>query len=153
MTQTTLSPDTSAVAIDVTASTIPETSQLAPTHPPHRFNPREPLSYDPEAIIAHYKRRPLQVLGRLLMIIGPFVLFFLRVGLIRKGAVSEKRQRRQAERLRRLLTNLGPAYIKIGQALSTRPDLVPPIYLEELTRLQDQLPAFPNEVAFRFIEE
>ena len=153
MTQTTLSPDTSAVAIDVTASTIPETSQLAPTHPPHRFNPREPLSYDPEAIIAHYKRRPLQVLGRLLMIIGPFVLFFLRVGLNRKGTVSEKRQRRQAERLRRLLTNLGPAYIKIGQALSTRPDLVPPIYLEELTRLQDQLPAFPNEVAFRFIEE
>ncbi|MFO0140899.1 MAG: ABC1 kinase family protein, partial [Aphanizomenon sp.] len=50
-------------------------------------------------------------------------------------------------------TKLGPAYIKIGQALSTRPDLVPPIYLEELTRLQDQLPAFPNEIAYQFIEE
>jgi predicted unusual protein kinase regulating ubiquinone biosynthesis (AarF/ABC1/UbiB family) len=48
---------------------------------------------------------------------------------------------------------LGPAYIKVGQALSTRPDLVPPLYLEELTRLQDQLPPFPNEVAFQFIEE
>ncbi|MFM6201837.1 MAG: AarF/UbiB family protein, partial [Dolichospermum sp.] len=48
---------------------------------------------------------------------------------------------------------LGPAYIKIGQALSTRPDLVPPVYLEELTKLQDQLPAFPNEIAYQFIEE
>jgi predicted unusual protein kinase regulating ubiquinone biosynthesis (AarF/ABC1/UbiB family) len=52
-----------------------------------------------------------------------------------------------------LLTKLGPAYIKIGQALSTRPDLVPPIYLEELTKLQDQLPAFPNEIAYQFIKE
>ena len=55
--------------------------------------------------------------------------------------------------MREVLTNLGPAFIKIGQALSTRPDLLPPVYLEEMTRLQDQLPAFPNEIAFRFIEE
>jgi predicted unusual protein kinase regulating ubiquinone biosynthesis (AarF/ABC1/UbiB family) len=58
-----------------------------------------------------------------------------------------------AIQLRELLTKLGPAYIKIGQALSTRPDLVPPIYLEELTKLQDQLPAFPNEIAYQFIKE
>jgi len=51
-----------------------------------------------------------------------------------------------------MLTNLGPAYIKIGQALSTRPDLVPPVYLDELTRLQDQLPPFPNDIAYHFIE-
>ena len=158
MTQTTLSPETSAVAIDVTASTVPETtspeaSQIVATRRSRRFDPREPLTYDPEAIIAYYKRRPFQVIGRLLMIIGPFVLFFLQVSLNRPSNASEKQQRRQAKRLRKLLTDLGPAYIKIGQALSTRPDLVPPIYLDELTRLQDQLPAFPNEVAFRFIEE
>jgi predicted unusual protein kinase regulating ubiquinone biosynthesis (AarF/ABC1/UbiB family) len=52
-----------------------------------------------------------------------------------------------------LLTQLGPAYIKVGQALSTRPDLVPAAYLEELTRLQDQLPPFPNEIAYQFIHE
>jgi predicted unusual protein kinase regulating ubiquinone biosynthesis (AarF/ABC1/UbiB family) len=51
------------------------------------------------------------------------------------------------------VTKLGPAYIKVGQALSTRPDLVPAIFLEELALLQDQLPPFPNEVAYRFIEE
>jgi len=43
-----------------------------------------------------------------------------------------KNQRRRAIQLRELLTQLGPAYIKIGQALSTRPDLVP-LYLEELS--------------------
>jgi predicted unusual protein kinase regulating ubiquinone biosynthesis (AarF/ABC1/UbiB family) len=64
-----------------------------------------------------------------------------------------KNDRRRAVQLRELLTKLGPAYIKIGQALSTRPDLVPPIYLEELTKLQDQLPPFPNEIAYQFIEE
>ncbi|MEO1466838.1 MAG: AarF/ABC1/UbiB kinase family protein, partial [Cyanobacteria bacterium J06633_1] len=37
--------------------------------------------------------------------------------------------------------------------LSTRPDVVPPTYLEELTTLQDKIPSFPNEMAFRFIEE
>ncbi|HEY9661015.1 MAG TPA: AarF/ABC1/UbiB kinase family protein, partial [Allocoleopsis sp.] len=52
-----------------------------------------------------------------------------------------------------ILTCLGPAYIKVGQALSTRPDLVPPNYLDELTKLQDQLPPFPNEIAFQFIKE
>ena len=64
-----------------------------------------------------------------------------------------KNDRRRAIQLRELLTQLGPAYIKIGQALSTRPDLVPPVYLEELTRLQDQLPPFANEIAYQFIEE
>jgi predicted unusual protein kinase regulating ubiquinone biosynthesis (AarF/ABC1/UbiB family) len=62
-------------------------------------------------------------------------------------------QKRRASQLREILTKLGPTYIKIGQALSTRPDLVPPLYLEELTRLQDQLPSFPNQVAHRFIQE
>jgi predicted unusual protein kinase regulating ubiquinone biosynthesis (AarF/ABC1/UbiB family) len=62
-------------------------------------------------------------------------------------------ERRRAIQLRKLLTNLGPAYIKVGQALSTRPDLVPPIFLEELALLQDQLPPFSNELAYQFIEE
>jgi predicted unusual protein kinase regulating ubiquinone biosynthesis (AarF/ABC1/UbiB family) len=52
-----------------------------------------------------------------------------------------------------MLTQLGPTYIKIGQALSTRPDLVPPTYLAELTTLQDQLPSFSNDIAYQFIQE
>ena len=66
---------------------------------------------------------------------------------------TEQQQARRAVQLREILTRLGPAYIKIGQALSTRPDLLPPIYLEELAKLQDQLPPFDNAVAYRFIQE
>jgi len=53
----------------------------------------------------------------------------------------------------RALTALGPAYIKFGQTLATRPDVVGPKLAEELTYLQDKLPAFPTEVARQTIEE
>lgn len=150
-TPTMTSPDTSANLKESLADT--EIAQSVSYRVPRRFDPFEDLSYDPEAIKAHYGRRAWQVLGRILTIIGPFLLFLLQVLWSRQGGASEAQQLRQAKRLRQLLTDLGPAYIKIGQALSTRPDLVPPVYLEELTRLQDQLPPFPNEVAFRYIEE
>ena len=65
---------------------------------------------------------------------------------------SEKRKSLRAMQLRQILTYLGPTFIKVGQALSTRPDLVRQDFLEELTLLQDSLPPFPNVKAFTFIE-
>ncbi len=165
MAQTVTASDSSTVTIDVAPSEIPsttgvsypssaiKTSKSSSNRVPSRVDPFEELSYDPAVINAYYSKRPFAVLNRLLTIVWPFVIFFLRVLWNRQGTVTEQQQRRQAKRLRELLTNLGPAYIKIGQALSTRPDLVPPIYLDELTRLQDQLPPFPNSVAFRYIQE
>jgi len=116
---------------------------------------KEPLGlrYNAEEIAAHYKKRPLQVWRRIFRVLAPAFSFALGVWLDSKLGKKVKNDLRRAVQLRELLTNLGPAYIKIGQALSTRPDLVPPVYLEELTRLQDQLPPFPNEIAYQFIEE
>ncbi|MGB3691392.1 MAG: AarF/ABC1/UbiB kinase family protein [Spirulinaceae cyanobacterium] len=109
--------------------------------------------YDPNFIKQHYRRRPLKVLGRAVAIVAPFLSFGIKLWLDKiTGQVAKKRQKR-AIRLREVITSLGPTYIKIGQALSTRPDLLPPTYLEELVKLQDQLPPFPNEVAFQLIEE
>ena len=113
----------------------------------------ESWEYHPELIAAFYRKRPFQVLGRLIKIIFPLVGFALGIWSEKKRGNNPAESRAKAIQLREILTTLGPAYIKIGQALSTRPDLVPPIYLEELTTLQDQLPSFPNEVAYRFIEE
>ncbi|MEP0910697.1 AarF/ABC1/UbiB kinase family protein [Leptolyngbya sp. ST-U4] len=113
----------------------------------------EAQQYDPLAIAAYYGRRPFQVVGRLLAIFWSFFGFALSLWWDRQRGKGERNQHRRAVRLREILTYLGPAYIKVGQALSTRPDLVPPAYLEELTRLQDQLPPFPNEIAFQFIQE
>jgi len=113
----------------------------------------ESLDYDPEEILLYYGKRPLEVLRRILAILQPVFWFIFGLWWDKKRGIKVKNDRRRAIQLRNLLTKLGPAYIKIGQALSTRPDLVPSVYLEELTRLQDQLPPFANEIAYQFIQE
>ncbi len=111
------------------------------------------VHYDPVAIAVQYSNKPLHVLGRILAVLLPSLRFAFSLWWDQqRGRVAEN-QRRRAIQLRELLTQLGPAYIKIGQALSTRPDLVPPLYLEELTLLQDQIPPYPNEIAYQFIAE
>jgi predicted unusual protein kinase regulating ubiquinone biosynthesis (AarF/ABC1/UbiB family) len=109
--------------------------------------------YNPETNNARYRNRPFTVLGRLIGIVFPFTTFVLGIWWDNFTGNSVLKQKKRARQLIKILTKLGPAYIKIGQALSTRPDVVPPTYLEELTTLQDKIPSFPNEVAFRFIKE
>ncbi len=57
-----------------------------------------------------------------------------------------------AERLREALIELGPAFVKLGQALSTRPDLLPADMVVELSKLQDTVPPFPGAQAVALIE-
>jgi len=61
-------------------------------------------------------------------------------------------QQRLGQRIFTTLTNLGPCFIKVGQALSTRPDLVRRDWLDQLTQLQDNLPPFPHAIALQTIE-
>jgi predicted unusual protein kinase regulating ubiquinone biosynthesis (AarF/ABC1/UbiB family) len=111
------------------------------------------LRYDPIAVAEYYGSQPLKVWWRSVGILFPIVGFALGVFWdIRLGRTKKNRAKR-AVQMRKMLTKLGPAYIKIGQALSTRPDLVPPEFLEELTKLQDKIPPFDNEIAYQFIEE
>src|SRR6185436_12818763 len=58
-----------------------------------------------------------------------------------------------ADELAADLEKLGPTYIKFGQLLSTRPDLLPDQYIESLSRLQDGVAPFPSEEAEAVIEE
>jgi predicted unusual protein kinase regulating ubiquinone biosynthesis (AarF/ABC1/UbiB family) len=113
----------------------------------------EVLRYDPIAITAHYRQRPLQIWRRWLEIGLPLGSFLLRRWWDSKTGQSQRRQRYHATHLRQILTRLGPAFIKIGQALSTRPDVLPLAYLEEFAKLQDQLPPFSNQLAYQFIQE
>jgi predicted unusual protein kinase regulating ubiquinone biosynthesis (AarF/ABC1/UbiB family) len=111
------------------------------------------LGYDPIAIAQYYSTQPLKVFARFISIFLPIVNFALGLWLDKVTKRSKQNLGKRATQIRRLLTKLGPAYIKIGQALSTRPDLVPPQFLEELAQLQDNIPAFSNEIAYQFIEE
>ena len=135
-------------SIDITVAERPEQTAIIPS-----TVELETLRYDPVAIRAQYSNQPLQVLGRILAVFWPTLTFGLGLWWDRTSGRVVENQQRRAIQLRELLTQLGPAYIKIGQALSTRPDLVPPLYMEELTLLQDQIPPFPNEIAYQFIEE
>ena len=64
-----------------------------------------------------------------------------------------KKQQPLAARIRLALEDLGPVFIKFGQALSTRPDLLPPALIAELEKLQDKVPAFASDIAQHKVEQ
>src|SRR6266545_4609839 len=79
----------------------------------------------------------------------------VRLIVFRGGEGSDKKAARlakQAAWLSKSLIDLGPTFIKIGQALGTRADLLPLEYVKELATLQDQVPAFPTAEAFAIVE-
>lgn len=112
-----------------------------------------PLVYDPDIISAYWGRRPRAVATRivqLLSVAGGF-LSHLISDLINKK-IKENEVARAIE-LREIVTSLGPAYIKLGQALSIRPDILSPAAMTELQKLCDKVPSFPDDVAMALIEE
>jgi len=115
--------------------------------------------YSPGFVEAELRRAGLlRAMGRVLQIVS-----VLLVGLLwrtidrwswtyRRAETVEDRQRRRARWLLGRIVWLGPAFVKVGQSLATRPDLLPLTYLQELSQLYDRLPPFPSEIAFAVIE-
>ena len=116
------------------------------------LEPGQLLRYDAEAIASYYRFRPWQVIWRAISVIWLFGNFALNLYWDKLTNRELINQPKRAREIRKIITTLGPAYIKVGQALSTRPDLIRKDFLDELTKLQDQLPAFPNHIAFKIIE-
>ena len=113
------------------------------------------LSYDPAAITRIYAGHPMRLARRVWQTLVPIGLYLLGVGLdkVTGQLANPGRARQRARECAELLVALGPAFIKAGQALSTRPDIIPPVLLEELAQLQDQLPGFDSSLAMACIEE
>lgn len=109
--------------------------------------------YDAQAIARYYRRRPLTVFWRALTVLVSFGFFLACLLWDSWTQQVEVYKQQRAEDLRELLTRLGPTFIKVGQALSTRPDLIRRDFLQELIKLQDQLPPFDNAIAFQLMEE
>jgi ubiquinone biosynthesis protein len=103
-------------------------------------------------------RRYQQILGILIKYGFGDILDQLRLyQALKKGIAlfhkkAEVSRLTRYERIRLVLEELGPTFIKLGQLLSTRPDLVPPSLAEELTKLQDKVPPFPFAKAKEIIE-
>jgi predicted unusual protein kinase regulating ubiquinone biosynthesis (AarF/ABC1/UbiB family) len=70
-----------------------------------------------------------------------------------RDAEEEAASAPHAEALASDLERMGPTFVKLGQLLSTRPDLVPPAYVDALSRLQDRLEPFPFEEVERIVAE
>jgi predicted unusual protein kinase regulating ubiquinone biosynthesis (AarF/ABC1/UbiB family) len=80
-------------------------------------------------------------------------LYTLRRVFLGTETNREKVQEKQAVWLKEKLIKLGPTFIKIGQSMGTRADLLPLPFVKELGMLVDQVPPFPNDVAFAIIEK
>ena len=101
--------------------------------------------YDPNAFDQYFARRPLKVMYRFAEVTARLSDVGLRVYL-KRGTIEER-----AGRMRRHFTELGPAFVKLGQVLSTRADLLPASYCEQLGQLQDNLPPASREHAIALL--
>ena len=118
------------------------------------FNVAEPLvRYDPIAAEKILFKQPTKWFVRNIQIALPFGTWVTGVIFDTIIGKSKENRRTRAKQLNSIIADLGPAIIKAGQALASRPDLLPSEYLEELQQLQDNVPTFSNEVALRIVEE
>jgi aarF domain-containing kinase len=118
-----------------------------------------PRKYDWDGLNNYWSVRPVATakrFGHIMYELVPLAGGYVKDFVVQKPAdkeTSESLQLLHAGRLREALTNLGPAFVKAGQQLSIRPDLVPPIVLKELQRLCDEVRPIPDEVALNLIRE
>jgi len=116
-----------------------------------------PMDYNINAMQHFFNNRPMDVMQRTFQILYETVPYFSRLliweHLIRrKIKTHEGLQKKYAVELREMLTRLGPCFIKLGQAVSIRPDILPSSFLFELQKLCDAVPSFPTKDAIEVIE-
>ena len=109
-------------------------------------------TYSPGRDLRWLLLRPWVLVARLVEVL--WQLGSLAVVLVIQGSSPKPDvQKRLAQKILATLTGLGPCFIKVGQSLSTRPDLVRRDWLEQLTQLQDNLPPFSHAIALATIEQ
>eukprot|EP00594_Rhizosolenia_setigera_P003653 CAMPEP_0178951312 /NCGR_PEP_ID=MMETSP0789-20121207/7151_1 /TAXON_ID=3005 /ORGANISM="Rhizosolenia setigera, Strain CCMP 1694" /LENGTH=508 /DNA_ID=CAMNT_0020632161 /DNA_START=42 /DNA_END=1568 /DNA_ORIENTATION=+ len=154
-------PFSSIVAGSITASTsyafyVEHEANKQPFQKAENVLPRE---YDRDAIASYWMQRPISVVNRLSTIgyeIVPIIFNYVidfKIFPDEDTSAIELKYKDHAQTLRCALTRLGPAFIKFGQQLSIRPDLLPPTVLKELQKLCDAVEPIPDFIAFKTIEE
>jgi hypothetical protein len=108
--------------------------------------------YDAASSRAYFDRRPYVVVARALTIGLQSLQFLFSLLLDRLLNKLQENELTRGRELAALLTRLGPTFIKVGQSLSIRTDLISPAYVRGLETLQDQVPAFDTETASQILE-
>ena len=110
------------------------------------------MQYTPNKNLIWLLLRPWILFPRVIYILLTIFFFVLRL-IFQGGSKDRNVQKDLSKYLFNVITDLGPCYIKLGQALSTRPDLVKQDWLTELTNLQDNLPPFDHKIALKIVEK
>lgn len=109
-------------------------------------------AYRASELQAYYMARPHLVLRRLATLGGTALKWLLQDLTSDRTADATTRSRQRAARVVEAMSQLGPAFVKLGQAASTRPDIFSEEVLDELATLQSSLPTFNDNDAMRLIE-
>lgn len=113
-----------------------------------------PLVYDKERIEAYWKKERGALNQRWSFFVGKAVPFLTKLVtlFIAEGEIAERHVPGLSKRARMDLQDLGPTFIKLGQMMSVRPDVLPQVTLDELTILQDSVEPFETAIAVQQIE-
>ncbi|XP_057476620.1 uncharacterized protein LOC130764404 [Actinidia eriantha] len=122
-----------------------------------------PEVYDPEEVSDYFTCRPHVVALRLLEVFSSFAAAAIRIrtsgvknffmSSMDKNIDGDVAQYGFGLVLKETMLNLGPTFIKVGQSLSTRPDIIGSEISKALSELHDQIPPFPKTMAMKIIEE
>ncbi|KAA8539333.1 hypothetical protein F0562_026025 [Nyssa sinensis] len=126
---------------------------------------RKPLPevYDPQEVADYFSCRPHVVILRLLEVFFSFASAAIRIRTsgfrkLYRSSVDKDIDKNISQYnfgmvLKETMLNLGPTFIKVGQSLSTRPDIIGSEISKALSELHDQIPPFPRTLAMKIIEE
>merc|ERR1719484_96201 len=112
-----------------------------------------PTTYEPETLAAYFGERPGAVAKRLFQVFGTSFGYLSAVAWDAARGKLEESEVKRAAALRNTIVSLGPFFIKLGQALSIRPDILSPRAMVELQQLCDKVPSFPSDIAMATIEK
>lgn len=114
-----------------------------------------PLTYDKDLIETYWKRERGALNQRWSYFVSKAIPFLTKLVtlFISEGEINERHIPSLSRQARNDLQDLGPTFIKAGQMMSVRPDVLPQATLEELTKLQDSVVPFETSVAVAQIEE
>lgn len=111
-----------------------------------------PTTYEPELLAAYFAERPAAVARRVFQVASTSAAFLASFAWDAARGKLEENEVKRAARLRNTIVSLGPFFIKLGQALSIRPDILSPRAMVELQQLCDKVPSFDSRLAFATIE-